>query len=39
MPEAADRIEPGLKPIGIYELFSVRTFLNIVEAKLAEEAE
>ena len=36
MPESAERIRPGLKPMGIYELFTARTFLNIVEGKLAE---
>ena len=34
MPEAAERIEPGLKVAEIYTLFTVRTFLNIVEGKL-----
>ncbi len=35
MPESIDRIVPGLKPMGIYGLFTPRTFLNIVETKLA----
>lgn len=34
MPEAADRIRDGLKPQDILTLFSVRTFVNIVEGKL-----
>jgi acyl carrier protein len=34
MPEAADRIQPGLKPGMILSLFTTRTFLNMVEAKL-----
>ena len=34
MPEAADRIRPGLRPMQILSLFSVRTFVNIVTAKL-----
>jgi acyl carrier protein len=34
MPEAGDRIQPGLKVAEIYTLFTVRTFLNIVDAKL-----
>ncbi len=34
MPEAADRIQPGLKVGQIYTLFTVRTFLNIVDGKL-----
>ena len=33
MPEAAGRIEPGLRPNRILSLFSVRTFANIVAAK------
>lgn len=33
MPEARERIRPGLKPTQILALFSVRTFLNIVVAK------
>jgi len=35
MPEAADRIVPGLRPVEILSLFSVQTFVNIVEAKRA----
>lgn len=34
MPEAADRIKPGLRPGQILTLFSARTFLNLVEGKL-----
>jgi acyl carrier protein len=34
MPEAADRIRPGLRPMQILGLFSVRTFVSLVEAKL-----
>ncbi len=33
MPEAADRIEPGLRPRAILGLFSVQTFANVVKAK------
>jgi acyl carrier protein len=33
MPEAAGRIVPGLRPAQILSLFSVRTFVNLVEAK------
>jgi acyl carrier protein len=33
MPEAAGRIRDGLRPEEILGLFSVRTFVNIVEAK------
>jgi acyl carrier protein len=33
MPEAADRIQPGLRPVQILGLFSVQTFVNLVEAK------
>lgn len=33
MPEAADRIQPGLRPVQILTLFSVRTFANLVIAK------
>lgn len=35
MPEAAERIAPGLRPSQILTLFTVRTFLNMVEGKLA----
>ncbi len=35
MPEAADRIHPGLRPMQILSLFSVQTFVNIVNAKRA----
>lgn len=38
MPEADDRIEPGLRPSQILELFKVRTFVNIVDGKLRGEA-
>ena len=34
MPEARDRIEPGLRPVQILGLFSVQTFTNIVVRKL-----
>lgn len=34
MPEAADRIEQGLRPTQILELFTVATFANIVKGKL-----
>jgi acyl carrier protein len=34
MPEAAARIEPGLRPGQILSLFSVQTFVNLVRAKL-----
>jgi acyl carrier protein len=33
MPEAADRIKPGLRPVQILSLFSVQTFVNMVHAK------
>jgi acyl carrier protein len=33
MPEAAPRIQPGLRPAQILSLFSVRTFVNLVLAK------
>jgi len=36
MPEAAARIQPGLRPIQIPGLFTVRTFASIVEAKRAQ---
>jgi acyl carrier protein len=35
MPEAASRIEPGLRPAQILGLFSVQTFVNLVQAKKA----
>jgi acyl carrier protein len=35
MPEAADRIQPGLRPMQILSLFSVQTFVNIVNTKRA----
>jgi len=34
MPEAGDRIGPGLRPREILGLFSVQTFANIVRAKV-----
>src|SRR5262245_19580275 len=34
MPEAKDAIQPGLRPVQILSLFSVRTFSNIVRAKV-----
>lgn len=33
MPEAKDRIVPGLRPVQILGLFSVQTFVNMVDAK------
>jgi acyl carrier protein len=33
MPEAKDSIVPGLRPVQILALFSVQTFINMVEAK------
>jgi acyl carrier protein len=33
MPEAKERIRPGLRPMQILGLFSVQTFVNLVEAK------
>ncbi|HEU0029992.1 MAG TPA: acyl carrier protein [Kofleriaceae bacterium] len=33
MPEAADRIKPGLRPTTILTLFSVQTFANMVIGK------
>jgi acyl carrier protein len=33
MPEAADRIQPGLRPSTILTLFSVQTFVNMVIGK------
>ena len=35
MPEADARIQPGLRPRQILTLFSVQTFVNLVEAKQA----
>ncbi len=35
MPEAAARIQPGLKPNQVLGLFSVQTLVNLVEAKRA----
>jgi acyl carrier protein len=34
MPEAKDRIAPGLRPVQILSLFSVQTFASIVLRKL-----
>jgi hypothetical protein len=34
IPEAAHRIHPGLRPGQILTLFTVRTFLHMVEGKL-----
>ncbi len=36
MPDARERIRPGLRPMQILTLFSVQTFVNIVEAKRAQ---
>jgi len=33
MPEARERIQPGLRPVQILGLFSVQTFVNLVDAK------
>ena len=33
LPEAGDRIQPGLKPAKILSLFSVMTFVNLVRGK------
>jgi acyl carrier protein len=38
MPEAADKIKPGLRPVQILSLFSVQTFANIVLAKRGSQA-
>ncbi len=38
MPEAGERIKQGLKPADILTLFSVRTFLNMVNGKLRGQA-
>ena len=37
MPEAKDRIVPGLRPRAILGLFSVQTFANIVRTKVGAE--
>jgi acyl carrier protein len=34
MPEAADRIRPGLRPAQILSLFTVQTFAAVVQGKL-----
>lgn len=34
MPEAGERIQSGLRPGQVLTLFTVRTFLNMVEGKL-----
>ena len=36
MPEASERINEGLRPSQILELFTVATFANIVNGKLAQ---
>ena len=33
MPEARERVRPGLRPTQVLTLFSVQTFINIVEKK------
>lgn len=33
MPEAGERIVPGLRPVQILSLFTVQTFVNLVKAK------
>jgi acyl carrier protein len=33
MPESAARIVPGLRPVQILSLFTVQTFVNLVEGK------
>jgi acyl carrier protein len=33
MPEARDRIVPGLRPVQILSLFTVQTFVNLVNGK------
>ena len=33
MPEARDRVVPGLRPTQILSLFTVRTFVNLVQGK------
>jgi acyl carrier protein len=38
MPEAAERITPGLRPTQILTLFSVQTFKNLVDGKLRGES-
>ena len=35
MPEAADQIQPGLRPAEILGLFTPQTFVNLVRGKLA----
>jgi acyl carrier protein len=35
MPEATARIKPGLRPGQVLSLFSVQTFVNLVQAKMA----
>ena len=35
MPESSVRIQPGLRPAEIPQLFTVRTFVKIVQAKLS----
>ena len=38
LPEAKQRIVPGLRPVQILSLFTAGTFLNIVEGKLDKRA-
>lgn len=33
MPEVRERIKPGLRPVQILGLFTVQTFINLVQAK------
>lgn len=35
MPEAESRIKPGLRPVQILGLFTVQTFVNMVDGKLS----
>jgi acyl carrier protein len=35
LPEVRDRIKPGLRPVQILGLFTVQTFINLVQAKRA----
>ncbi len=39
MPESVDRIAPGLRPGGILGLFTVQTFLRIVDGKLSDQSD
>jgi acyl carrier protein len=38
MPEASEQIQPGLRPAQIIGLFSVRTFVAIINGKIAQQA-